>query len=367
MNNETLSPLELGRAFVRTVVERNPPGSYPWHYETGLILLAVWKFAAKTGDEGLRAYVRSCAEALVDESGAIKGYRVDEYNLDQINAGKVLLELAAEGTDGRWETAARTLRGQLAGHPRTQAGAYWHKQIYPYQVWLDGLYMQGPFALRWALERNEPETAADTCAQLLIAEEKTRDPSTGLLHHAWDESRKQLWADPESGRSPHAWGRAMGWFAMAVVDCLELLPVDHPDRDAVVGVLERTASAILVHRDPVSGFWFQVLDQAGRPGNYAESSASAMFCCALAKGVRLGALAADPYASAAREAFASLAAARASVAADGTASLSGICKVAGLGGHPYRDGSFSYYVGEAVGPDDFKGVGPFILAALELG
>jgi unsaturated rhamnogalacturonyl hydrolase len=366
MKNAPQKPLDVGRALARTVVALNPPGSYPWHYETGLILLSLWKLAAKTGDADLRGYVESCAEGLVASDGMIHGYSVEEFNLDQVNTGKILLEMAAETSDGRWEIASRTLRGQLALQPRTAAGGFWHKKIYPNQMWLDGLYMHSPFSVRWGLEHGDGELVDDACDQLVLVESKTQDPLTGLLRHAWDESRLQLWADPASGRSPHAWGRAMGWYAMALVDCLELLPRRHPKRPAVTALLERTAATILRYRDAEQGLWLQVLDQAGRPGNYFESSASAMFCYALAKGVRLGDLAPSCRESA-ESAFAALASSRLSLDDYGNAHLSGVCKVAGLGGDPYRDGSYAYYIGEPVGDDDFKGVGPYILAAVELG
>jgi unsaturated rhamnogalacturonyl hydrolase len=367
MKNATLAALDLGRAFARTVAARNAPGTYSWHYETGLILQAIWKLSEKIGDAELRAYVKACADALVSPDGTISGYKTDEFNLDQINAGKILLVLAAEYGDPRYAAAAKTLRAQLSGQPRTAAGGFWHKKIYPYQMWLDGLYMQAPFSIRWGLEKGDAELVDDVCDQLLLVEKKTRDDSAGLLYHAWDESRKQLWADPENGRSPHAWGRAMGWYSMALVDCLELLPPTHPKRATVVAVLERTAATIASSRDRLSGIWLQVLDQPSRPGNYPEASASSMFCYALAKGVALGLLPQEKYAGTAREAFAALTDRYVTVDDSGNASLAGICKVAGLGGEPYRDGSFSYYIGEPVVADDFKGVGPYILAATELG
>lgn len=367
MKNASPATLDLGRAFARTVASRNSPGSYPWHYETGLILLAIWKFARKTGDAGLRSYVRDCADALVATDGTISGYRTDEFNLDQINAGKILLELASEYGDPRYAAAAKTLRAQLAGQPRTAAGGFWHKKIYPYQMWLDGLYMQAPFAVRWGLENGDAELVDDACDQLVLVEEKTREPSAGLLYHAWDESRKQLWSDPDSGRSPHAWGRAMGWYSMALVDCLDLLPASHPRRAAVADVFGRTAETIAAYRDAKTGIWLQVMDQAGRPGNYPEASASSMFCYALAKGVSLGIVPEGTYAEVARSAFSALTDRYVTVDSAGNASLAGICKVAGLGGEPYRDGSFSYYIGEPVVADDFKGVGPYLLAATELG
>ena len=359
--------LDYGRALAESVVSRHVSGSLPWNYETGLVLLALWKLSLAVDDPELRSWVKASVNALVACDGTIVGYRRDEFNLDQVNAGKILLELLAADGDARYRTAAARLRDQLDHQPRTDAGGFWHKKIYPFQVWLDGLYMQAPFAVRWGLENSDAELVDDACDQILLAEEKTREDATGLLKHAWDESRKQLWADPVSGRSPHAWARAMGWYGMALVDVLEFLPEGHPKRPPISAVLARVAATVVSVRDSESLLWLQVLDQPGRPGNYPETSASAMFCYSLAKGVRIGELPADPDRAVAAESFAALASRRATLTADGVASLSGICKVAGLGGEPYRDGSYSYYIGEPVVADDFKGVGPFILAAVELG
>lgn len=365
MNTTASKSIDLALAVARRVQARHPAGSLAWNYETGLILLALWKLAERTGDGELRAFVAEHARHLVDEAGSIRGYRAEEYNLDQINSGKLLLELYAQTGDERYAAAAAALRRQLADHPRTAAGGFWHKKIYPNQIWLDGLYMQAPFAVRWALMNGDGELAEDVCDQLVLAADKTRDPATGLLRHAWDESRTQLWADPATGRSPHPWGRAMGWYLMALADVLELLPAEHPRRTVLAELCAQVCRTVLAYRDGTTLLWFQILDQAGRPGNYPEASASAMFCYALAKAVRLGLLPREPAASAAGSSFAALTERCLAVDGAGEACLSGICKVAGLGGDPYRDGSFAYYVGEPVVSDDFKGTGPYILAALE--
>lgn len=365
MDTTASKSISLALAVARRVQAQHQVGSLVWNYETGLILLALWKLAERTGDSVLRAFVVNHASFLVDAAGSIRGYRAEEYNLDQINSGKLLLELYEYSGDGRYVAAAAALRRQLADHPRTAAGGFWHKKIYPNQMWLDGLYMQAPFAVRWALMNGDGELAEDVCDQLVLVADKTRDPATGLLRHAWDESRTQLWADPATGRSPHPWGRAMGWYLMALADVVELLPADHPRRSGLAELCAQVCRTVLEYRDGATLLWFQILDQAGRPGNYPEASASAMFCYALAKAVRLDLLPREPVAAAARDSFAALTKRYLMVDGAGEASLAGICKVAGLGGDPYRDGSFAYYIGEPVVSDDFKGTGPYILAALE--
>ncbi len=342
------------------------PGSLAWNYETGLILLSVLRMAAFRDDMVLDAYVRAHAEALIKPDGSILAYRKDEYNLDQINGGRLLLELASRNIDTRYAKAVAALRDQLAKQPRTASGGFWHKKIYPYQIWLDGLYMQAPFSVRYGLEYNDPELVDDACEQLVLAAEKTRDPATGLLRHAWDESRKQLWADPASGRSPHVWGRAVGWYCMALIDVLELLPQNFTKRAGLASLFIEIINAVIAHRDDETKLWFQILDQTDRPGNYPESSASAMFCYALAKAVSLHLLPAASFSDMAMESFLAIIERYCTSGEKSGFSLGGICKVAGLGGNPYRDGSFSYYISEPVVSDDFKGLGPFIMAAVEL-
>jgi unsaturated rhamnogalacturonyl hydrolase len=196
-------------------------------------------------------------------------------------------------------------------------------------------------------------------------EKHARDDETGLLYHGWDESRRQKWADPQTGRSLSFWGRAMGWYAMALVDTLDFVPTDHPRRAELLAILDRLAAAIVKVQDPGSGVWYQVLDQGARAGNYLEASASCMFVYAIAKGVRQGTLP-PKYLDAARKAYLGIHGNLIEIDRRGLVNLNRICAVAGLGGHPYRDGSYEYYVGERIATNDYKGIGPFILASIEL-
>jgi unsaturated rhamnogalacturonyl hydrolase len=342
-----------------------------WEYDTGMVLKGIERVALKSKDAAALAYVKRTIDGLVDASGTIKGYRMDEYNIDQINMGRVIFRLWAEARGQgdhdkiRYRQALGTLRAQMRTHPRTGDGAFWHKNIYPHQMWLDGVYMASPFLAEYAATFGEPALFDDIAKQIVLAEQHMRDPSTGLLYHGWDESKAQRWADPKTGRSPQFWGRAMGWYAMAIVDVLEWLPQNHAQRPAVLGALERLSAAIARVQDRATGVWWQVLDQPERAGNYREASASSMFVYALSKAVRSGWLDKAVYGKVASRGYQGLLAEFVELDSNGQVDLKNVCKVAGLGGNPYRDGSYAYYTSTEVVKNDPKGVGAFILAANE--
>jgi len=356
---------EAGLGLARSLMSTYGPDRALWHYEHGLFLSAARAAGLAWGDPDLAATALSRLASLVGPGGSIAGYRRDEWNLDQVNPGRGLFELLDSDPDGRYRRALDLLASQLKSQPRTPSGGLWHKLIYPDQMWLDGLYMAGPFRARYAASYAGPGDFDDIQRQFELAEAGTLDPRTGLLRHAWDESRTQLWADPETGRSPQVWGRALGWFTMALVDSWEWFPSDHAGKPVLASMLGRLAPAIAACRDPASGLFWQVLDQGSRPGNWLESSASAMFSYALAKGARLGILPADPWRGLAASILEALTARALRSDEAGRLHFEGTCAVAGLGGKPYRDGSFEYYVGEPRKTDDFKGAGPFILASIE--
>jgi len=290
---------------------------------------------------------------------------LEEYNIDQINAGKLFFPLFHATKKERYRKAAELLREQLRGHPRTHEGGFWHKKIYPYQMWLDGIYMGSPFYAEFAATFNEPAAFDDVAFQVITIEKHTRDPQTGLLYHAWDESRQMPWADPITGCSPHFWSRAIGWYGMAIVDILDHLPIDHKDRAEFIAILDRTLSAVAKFQDQETGLWWQVLDQGDRHGNYLEASGTCMFIYAIAKGIRNGFLD-KSYLPFAEKGFQGLIDHLITVDDEGQINLHGICASAGLGGNPYRDGSYEYYVNERVATNNLHGVGAFILAASEI-
>ncbi|HVI04992.1 MAG TPA: glycoside hydrolase family 88 protein, partial [Sphingomicrobium sp.] len=260
--------------------------------------------------------------------------------------------------------AAMLLHDQLAHQPRTSSGGYWHKRRYPNQMWLDGLYMAEPFRAEYAKLSHHYEDFADITHQFALVEQHMRDPKTGLLYHGWDESRQQRWANKTTGDSPEFWGRAMGWYMMALVDTIGDYPDGDPGRAQLIKYLRIDAAALVKYQDPHTGLWHQVLDKASAKDNYPESSASCMFVYALAKGARRGYLP-ERYAANAERGYKGIL--THFVKTEGNdVSLTGTVKVGGLGGDPYRDGSYAYYTGEKVATNDPKGVGAFILASTEV-
>lgn len=344
-----------------SILQNYPESKWKWHYEHGLAIQAI----AAVGEARFQNIDRAWVDHFVTPEGGIRTYRMGEFNLDQINPGKLLLSVFRRSGDERYAAAIRLLRKQMLEQPHTPSGGYWHKQIYPNQMWLDGLYMAEPFQAECAVTFENPELFDEITRQFILIENRTRDHQTGLLYHGWDESKTQRWANPATGCSPHFWGRAIGWYVMAIVDVLDFLPIEHPNHPALLGILSRLAAAVTRFQDPASGLWYQVVDLPERPGNYRETSASAMFAYGFAKAVRNGWLPAE-YFSVARRAYSGLLENMIRVDVRGLVTLDGTCSVAGLGGEPYRSGSYEYYISEPVAANDFKGVGPFILAALEM-
>ncbi|MFL6227204.1 MAG: DUF4350 domain-containing protein [Pyrinomonadaceae bacterium] len=336
-----------------------------WAYEQGVLLEGLMRVWRGTGDGQYFKYVQQGMDHFVGADGTIRTYKPEDDSLDNVMPGRLLLSLYKVTGQEKYRKAAGLLREQLRTQPRTTEGGFWHKKIYPAQMWLDGLYMGEPFYAEYAQVFHEDAAFDDIAAQFVLMERHARDAKTGLLYHGWDESRKQRWADPATGRSPNFWGRAMGWYAMALVDTLDYFPKDHPQRKALLEILRRLAVAVERYQEPKSGLWYEVLDKGGAPGNYLESSASCMFVYALAKGARQGYLPAS-YLGVARKGYAGIVKRFVEQDANGQVSLNGTVSVAGLGGNPYRDGSYEYYLSEKVVANDPKGVGAFLLASSEM-
>ncbi len=355
----------LSRRMADSVISRYRPGMMRWHYEHGLVIMASMRVGEIAGDPSYYDWGYSMYDPLIANDGTIATYREGEFNLDQINAGRNLFSFYKNSGEDRFKLAADRLKSQLKHQPRTLAGPYWHKEIYPWQIWLDGLYMQGPFNAEYSAVFGDDGSFDDICSQLFVTYEKLLDPKTGLLYHAWDESRGQRWSNIETGCSPHFWGRAIGWYCMAILDVLDYLPESHAGIPKLKSILKKLLPSVLKFQDP-SGMWWQVVDEADREGNYLETSASSMFCYSLFKASRLGILD-DPETcvAAARKGMRAIRDKYLREEPSGELHLGGICSVAGLGGNPYRDGTFRYYILEPVVEDDFKGVGPFILACTE--
>lgn len=336
-----------------------------WNYEQGVLLKGIESVWLSTGDGRYFRYIQHLTDRFINDDGTIRTYKKDDYNIDNVLSGRNLLLLYKVTGQEKYRKAAALLREQLQSHPRTSDGGFWHKKIYPSQMWLDGLYMGGPFYTEYAATFHEDAAFDDIAKQFVLMENHSRDSKTGLLYHGWDESKKQRWANQTTGRSPNFWGRAMGWYAMALVDTLDHFPTNHPARPKLIAILQRLAAGIEKYQDAKSGLWYQVVDKAGHKGNYVEASASSMFVYALAKGVRNNYLA-PRYRRVASKAYQGIQKQFLETTPTGMLNLNGTVSVSGLGGNPYRDGSYEYYLSEKVVTNDPKGVGAFLLASSEM-
>jgi len=340
------------------------PGVPPkWVYDDGVILSGMKMLWQTTGDKRYYDFIKRSVDAFVNADGTIKTYSADEYNLDQVRMGSAVLMLYRVTGVEKYKKAADLIRSQLKSQPRTHEGGFWHKKIYPYQMWLDGLYMAEPFYAEYSATFGE-DNWNDIADQFIWMEKHVRDDKTGLLYHAWDESKQQNWADKQTGRSRMFWGRAMGWYAMALVDVLDYFPTDHPKRAELISILNREMTALQKVQDKKTGVWWLILDMPGREKNYLEASSSAMFAYAMTKGVRKGYLPGS-FLRPAEMAWAGLQKQfleRKDSGLDLTKTIGG----AGLGGNPYRAGDYDYYVNEKVVTNDPKGLGAAMLAAVEM-
>ena len=336
-----------------------------WAYDKSVLLAGLESLWIKTNKPEYLTYIQRSMDPLVTSDGQIPSYQANEVSLDEIALGRQLLFLYEQTHNEKYSKAAAILRRQLEAQPRTSSKGFWHKKRYPNQMWLDGLYMAEPFYAQYAAMFHEPADFNDIARQFILIEEHTRDPKTGLLYHAWDESKQEAWANKTTGTSPNFWARAIGWYAMALVDTLPYFPKDHPGRASLIAILNRLAISVTRFQDPETGLWYQVMDNPKAPGNYFESSAACMFTYALAKGVRLGYLD-RKYRQNATRAYAGILTRFVEPDSEGRLTLTDTVYSAGLGGKPYRDGSYEYYIHEKVGPNDPKGIGAFLLAGSEI-
>jgi len=360
--SERLADTAMNRLWVD---DRNQPGIPPrWNYEQGVVLKAIEQMWYATGDPKYFRHIQKGMDYWIDADGNHKDYKVGEYNIDHVTPALAMMTLYRATGQDKYRKMVELFRTQLKTHPRTKEGGFWHKQIYPYQMWLDGLYMGEPFYAEYSEVYGE-NNWDDIANQFVWMEKHARDEKTGLLYHGWDESKEQRWADKTTGRSPHVWGRAMGWYAMALVDTLDHFPEGHPRRHELIDILNREAAAIEKYQDSKSGVWWDIIDLGGKEKNYLESSGSAMFVYAIARGVREGYLP-DRYMKVATRGWDGIKREFIKTKASGETDWEGTVSVSGLGGNPYRDGSYDYYMTEKVRTNDAKGLGPAIKAALEM-
>jgi unsaturated rhamnogalacturonyl hydrolase len=334
-----------------------------WDYTFGLEGQAFIQLSEATGDMKYFDYIEAYADAMINDLGEIRTYKLSNYNIDHLNPGKMLFALYEKTNKEKYKKALELLRAQISTHPRINEGGFWHKLRYPHQMWLDGLYMGAPFYAQCIGYFHEPDSLYDDVInQFAIAARRTCDSASGLFRHAYDESRTQRWADPVTGQSRYVWGRAMGWFAMALVDVLDFIPATHPRRSELITILNSVVEGVKKYQQE-SGVWYQILDLGGREKNYLEATCSCMFAYTLLKAVSKGYINAS-YKEIAKKAYEGILNTFVETDTHGQIHLTQCCAVAGLGGEPYRDGSYGYYMSEPIRSNDAKGVGPFIMASL---
>ena len=336
-----------------------------WNYEIGVTMMGMWGLWEKTGDSVYIKYVKKIVDHFVTAEGNIRTYDLTDYNADHILSGRLVLRLYDAYQDPKYKKAADLLRKQIDWQPRNRAGGFWHKLKYPAQMWLDGLYMIEPYYAEYTKRFGSKDAYADIVHEFVLMEQKARDPKTGLIYHGWDESRKQFWADKQTGLSQSFWSRAMGWYHVALVEVLDVMDANHPERKKMLEILNRLTIAIVKAQDNASGVWWQITDKAGAEKNYLESSASAMFVYALARSVNKGYIS-PAYRTAVQKGYAGLLKEFVVKDGEGRTHFTKTVAVGGLGGSLNRNGTYAYYMSEPIRSDDFKAIGPFMLAALEM-
>jgi unsaturated rhamnogalacturonyl hydrolase len=344
-----------------SLVRYNNETRTKWQYDFAMLGQAMVQV-----DPKYKSYHKDYVDCFISDSGTIKNYNINDYNLDHINPGKGLFEVYRQTGDEKYRLAIELLMNHVKLQPRTVKGGYWHKNRYQKQVWLNSAFMVAPFMAQYALEFNQPQWFDSACHMLVVTNELLLDSTDGLHFHACDLSQNATWADNQTGCSPNKWLRATGWYFMALVDVLELLPSDHPQRVQVETILRNASASMLRVRDPKTKLWFQIPNLIDSEYNFVESSGSAMLVYAFAKGVRLGVLPAK-YKRVAKQSFNQLVKQFVIVTDDQLPTLTGITVRSGLGGPMQLNGSFDAYINQQFIDNDARGLAPFILAALELG
>jgi unsaturated rhamnogalacturonyl hydrolase len=335
-----------------------------WDYKMGLVLSAFEKLYQKTKDKKYFNYIKEYADEMIDSTGNIKKYDIKEYNIDFANPGKLLFNLYAETKDNRYLKVLQELRSQLQTQPRTASGGFWHKQIYPNQMWIDGLYMAEPFYTEYTIKYENGKALDDIAKQFELVHSHLIDKKSGLVYQAWDESKEIGWANPETGTSPTIWNRGIGWYMMALTETLDYFPKNHPKQKELVGYLNEIAKSV-VQAKSASGLWYQVADNPTLEGNYLESSGSAMIIYALAKGSDKGYLASS-YKKTAQKSFDAFVKEFVKTDANNEIIISNVSSNVGLGGKPFRDGTNEYYIKSKTKDNSSPALAAFLLSAIEL-
>lgn len=354
------------KAYLADYLKDYAPYKKYWNYEDGCVLKGCIDLYNATGEAGYKGFVMKYLETYVTPEGEIPNYEMRQYNIDSINSGKALFFGLEQTGDERYRKAIEFHMQRLREHPRCQCGNFWHKETYPNQIWLDGLYMAQPFYMAYEMQMDRMANVSDITSQFKNVRKWLYNEEKGLNYHAYDEAKIQPWCNKETGLSPNFWLRSTGWYLMALADCIELCSEQlYEHYRALVDIFRESIRGVLQYQNTDSGLFYQVIDRADVEDNYLETSGSAMVAYALLKGVRIGVLNAEKYLAIGKRAFEGLVEQKLIQGEDGKTHLKDICWVAGLGPGEKRDGSVAYYLSEPRVCDDSKGVGPFMMAYAE--
>lgn len=337
-----------------------------WNYIDGCMMTSLYTIYKQTGDRKYLDFIDRFVDYYVFEDGSIRGYELETYNLDNLNEGRILFDLVKETGKEKYGKAIELLHTQILRQPRTEYGNFWHKLIYPHQVWLDGIYMSEVFYTRYVTERGDGDYS-EIIRQFKSIYEHMYDKKKRLYYHGWDSSKTAFWADKETGLSKNFWLRSIGWYTVGLIDVLSYMPDDKVAEKVVLAeIFRNTVEGLEQYVDPQTHMLWQVVDRIGDKGNYPETSGSSMIAYAMLKGARLG-YADKRYASVGKSIFGGICD-KYLTETDGKLNLGGICLVAGLGpeNNRRRDGSYEYYISEPVVENDAKGTGPFVMAYTEI-
>ncbi len=353
------TPLQWAEKACATLMKKFAPEDLPpvgrFHYHQGVFLLGMERCWRATQDEKYLTYIKRWVDSLIRPDGSIVNYNSDE--LDDIQPGVLLFNLYEQTRDERYRKALTTLLSWLPAWKLNAEGGFWHKTRYPNQMWLDSLYMGGPIGIQYGATFDDPSYFELLVRQALLIEKHTKDPKTGLFYHGWDQSKEAVWADPETGCAPEFWGRAMGWYPVALLDMLDYLPADHENREQLITILKDVIIAILKFQDPASGLWYQILDKGDRPDNWLETSCSCLFVYAVAKAVRKGLL--EPsYLESAWKGYHGVID-RLGADENGGIIIGDICIGTGIGDYPH-------YIARPRSENDLHGTGAFLLMCTEM-
>ncbi len=346
-----------------TVLHKFPELRGRWAYDYGVVCKGLEHVYELTGNSAYLEYIKSNMDYFLINDG-IRYYDPDAYNLDYLNNGKTMLYLYRKTGEEKYADAAHLLKKQLETHPRTSEGGFWHKKMYPHQMWLDGLYMGQPFYAEYIRLFPESGDYSDVINQFRLVDKHLKDSKTHLLYHGWDETGECFWSDPKTGCSANFWGRSVGWYACALVDTMDYME-ERSGREELIGMIKDLAEALLNVQSEKNYVWYQVLDQENSPGNYPEASCSCMFTYFLLKAVRKEYLD-GRFREAAVNAFYGIIREFIEVDEQAYLNLKGTVYVSGLGGDTQRDGSYRYYISEPKQTNNLLGIGAFLMAAAEM-